>query len=160
MNQAETTNAYQAVHDHATVLWLYKPRTFFQLPGDLSKAWARLPDPDWGAGYIYRDEDLIPQFRKFQIPAGRLPPYSGVAYRWLKEPQNWEWIGWRVWDCYFQPGQVFYQTFEKGIMLGPFLHHQANPARQVFILLDGKPWASEESDVRSECESPPYSVRP
>lgn len=155
LGEADSSYAYQGVHDHATVLWLNQQKAFFQLPNSPLRKWVRLPDSDWADGRVYRDQDLIPQFRRFHLPEGRLPPYGGIAHRWLSDPENWEWIGWRNWDCYFQPNDTFAQTFQNGMMLGPFSLSPKNKATQVFVLFNDGTWLAEQSAAESRCGTPP-----
>jgi hypothetical protein len=153
--QSETSHAYQAAYEHAMVLWIDGQKAFYQLPSDPAKKWVKYPDPDWQSDpEWYRDVDLR---RRFRPPPGLGPPYAGVASRWVRDPDNWTWIGWRQWHCSFDPNQVFLQRFEHGTMLVPFRLHPLNKAAQVFVLLDDGSWSSESATVDAPpCSEPPW----
>jgi hypothetical protein len=151
---SETGYAYQATHEHAVVIWSDEQKAFYQLPVDPARKWGKYPDPDYQRSpEWYRDEALR---RRFKPPTNLGPPYAGVANHWVHDPKNWTWIGWREWHCYFTPGVVFVQSFEHGVVMGPFRLHPDNSAAQVFVLHESGSWESSTFNG----DSPPCGVPP
>lgn len=154
-----SNGAYQATHEHATVLWIARTLTFYLLPTDPSKKWVRQPDADWQAAPEWYNDDALRL--RFKTPAGLGPPFAGVANRWSHDPENWKWIGWRQWHCGFDPDQIVLQRFEHGIMIGPFRLHPLNKSAQLFILLDDGSWFPElASGDAPACVAPAQGVVP
>lgn len=152
VGDAVAGDTYEAAHEHAMVLWVRPEHVFYQFPLNSDK-WVEYTETFIGAGKIYQDKDLK---RLFKTPAGLLPPYGGVAYQWLHQPEKWKWIGGRLWDCWFDENQIFTQRFDHGTMLGPLLLHPVNRATQILILLDNGTRRSREAAASPPaCATPP-----
>lgn len=149
--------AYQAAHEHATVVWIARTLTFYLLPSDPSKKWLRQPDTDWQAAPEWYNDNALRH--RFGTPAELGPPFAGVANRWSHDPDNWKWIGWRQWHCSFDSGQIVVQRFERGMVIGPFRLHPLNKSAQVFILMDDGSWFPElASGDAPACVAPVQAV--
>jgi hypothetical protein len=93
-------DAYQAVYDNANIIWIKPLLSILLLPTDGRKQTTWQVDTDWAKDRkLFDDEWLKTQFDA--IPNGKYPPHGGVAYNWLKNPDQWKWIGWRIWYCRF-----------------------------------------------------------
>ena len=140
---AEDRAIYQAVHQHAIVIWLQPKMRFYRLKTRENK-WDWKPDPDWEKdSKWYRDSDLR---RRFKPPTDFGPPYAGLAARWDANPADWKWIGWRKWHCYFSDDSEHlpaYQEFERGIVIAGLRPALIEPsAPQMFILFNDGRWLS------------------
>jgi hypothetical protein len=128
-------NSYQAKHDRATVIWLKPLLTIYALSAD--GIFLLEQDDDWDGAAKYYDEKLLAE--RFKMPIGKAP-FGGVAKHWESKPDNWSWIGPRQWHCSFSKNEIYYQVFEKGLILGVFRLSPgnfggSNQEGQIFILL-------------------------
>jgi hypothetical protein len=148
-------DAYQARYDNADIIWIKSLLAILVLPKDGSKQTTWQIDTDLSKEQrLFDDEWLRSQFTG--IPEGKYPPHGGVAYYWSRNPDKWNWIGWRIWYCrYFN--QIRYQPFENGVVLGIFHLNPPlvddgqifNPTRddgqkfgQIFVVFNDGSWIS------------------
>jgi hypothetical protein len=76
---------------------------------------------------------------------------TGLASLWLSDPDNWKWIGWRIWHCRFF-NKVNLQEFEKGTAIGPFPVQPNQRFGQVAIIPTSGPWVARMTPVQApEC---------
>ena len=140
VRRMQLAEVYQSSHEHAIIIWTLFNKQFYRLglDGDKVNKWTSRPDPD------FQDSDK-PEWRSdvelrktFKAPAGKDPPFAGVALRWSKDPGGWEWIGWRSWHCYFQQTALLpaYQEFERGLLIGGLGSEEGDS--QVYVLIDDK----------------------
>ena len=153
-----TQQAYEAAHEHATVIWSNSLSRVYRLRGDNSFSSFAQPtfnqDPKWVS-----NEWLTNHFHPTN---GLAPPYSWVAVLWDADEKNWSWIGFRIWHCYFY--SIHYQKFEHGIIIGSFskLPETKNKDyNELFILLDDSRWDSQQSETlpTGKREQPPDEVK-
>jgi hypothetical protein len=145
--RVKSDEIYQAVHEHATVIWLRSQMRIYRL-AIKDETWSSKVDPDWDTDKsAYNDADIKRRFG-FEPPEGLGPPHGGVAVRWFANPQDWKWMGWRKWHCQLlddSEGLPAYQIFEGGIMIGGLLAALSESSvAQVFILLNDSRWSSVE----------------
>jgi len=132
-------DAYQAVYDGANVIWIKSLYTIYVLPHDhIKEKLKREADTDYAKDpNLFEDEWLKTKFG--DVPNDKYPPHGGVAYFWLKDPKNWDWIGWRLWYCRFF-NQIRYQYFDNGIALGIFHENPRTNRGNIFVVLDDNSW--------------------
>ena len=107
-------------------------------------------DPKWSNDEWLREHFHMPK----DLPKNLGPPwFLGVAKLWDRDQEHWSWIGWRNWHC-IHSGDVYYQEFEHGIIMGGF-HLNPNLKKGeegavLFILTDNHNnhrWASRQSPM-------------
>jgi hypothetical protein len=134
----EIDMAYQAAYDRATVIWIRSPVTFYIIRRD-PNTWMQYQE-DTIPDRSYFDENYLrtlPLFRR--VPKDRFPPYTGLAVVWQKDPDHWfGLLGWRRWHR--QIKSVMFQTFEKGVVIGPMLFGADAESGLVYVLYDDKTW--------------------
>jgi len=130
-------DAYQAEYDRAHIVWIKPLLTIYVLPFNQQQrkviqqpdVWTRNPD-------LFDDNKLR---RMFKTPQGKFPPHGGVANMWLKDPDNWKWLGWRSWYCRFFD-EIFYQDFDGGIVFGPFHTLPTQTDSELLAVLNDGSW--------------------
>jgi hypothetical protein len=142
---------YQAAFDQANVLWLSPFITFFVLPNDSTRKGMAQADRIWLPG-TYKESDLR---REFRVPNNRLPPYGGIIDQWRKDFERWKWIGFIEWHCSFGPGEIYYQQFEKGLLVGPFHLDRDTGSGRMFVIRDDGTWSQVASIPAQPCKRPP-----
>jgi hypothetical protein len=148
------SDAYQAVYQHAFVIWIRNLLTIFVLPRDQTQP--NNPVIRHREGYFesdqrfFNDEELKKMFPTC-CPEGKSPPHGGLAALWHSDPEKWQWIGWRGWHCRFI-NKVYLQVFENGTVIGPLRVYPDQPGGQVFIIPNSGRWLSLETPTEaSEC---------
>lgn len=133
-------DAYQAVYEHATVVWIKNLLTIFVLPRDQTdKRTIRYQEGHFTIDKRLFNDDEAREI--FKTPQGKSPPHGGMAALWLSDPEKWKWIGWRNWHCRFF-NKVYIQEFEKGTAIGPLLVHPEQGYGQVFVISNDGSWVS------------------
>jgi hypothetical protein len=133
-------DAYQAVYERAHVIWIKPLLRIFVLPLDSEKKLIRLKETSFATDPDLFDDERARQV--FHTPAGKYPPHGGIAERWRKEPERWQWLGWREWHCRFRK-QIYYQHFEHGTVFGVFRLHPTQDEGQIIVMLDDETWSSK-----------------
>jgi hypothetical protein len=145
-------DAYQAVYEHAHVIWIRNLLTIFMLPTDQTRPnreAIRYQEAHFTTDQRLHNEDELKKL--FPPPEGKFPPHGGLASLWLSDPGNWRWIGWRIWHCRFF-NKVHLQEFEKGTAIGPLLVQPNQRFGQIAIIPTGGPWVSRMTPVQApEC---------
>jgi hypothetical protein len=131
-------DAYQAFYDQAHIVWVKSLYTILILPTVPTRKVIWQEDTNYAKEKNYFDDNwLKTQFPG--VPADRDPPHGGVAYYWLQNPGQWEWIGWRRWYCrYFH--QIRYQQFENGTVFGIYRSDENNDAGHIFVVMSDNSW--------------------
>ena len=90
--------------------------------------------------------------KKFKPPRGRLPLIGGTAWEWANGKGKTYWLnltGWGIWHGQLVASQVFYQKFERGVIIGPLRRNYSltEGDAQVFVLFgadhgDWKPYTA------------------
>jgi hypothetical protein len=65
---------------------------------------------------------------------------------WSKNPERWQWIGWREWSCSFWKDKFYYQLFQKGIIFGVLPTSENLGLSQIFLVADDGEWSSRVSN--------------
>jgi hypothetical protein len=136
-------DAYQAVYEHASVIWIKNLLTIFVLPRDQNQTKPNSSVTRHREGSFVVDERFFndEELKKiFHPPEGKFPPHGGLAALWDSNP-DWQWIGWRGWHCRFF-NQVYLQEFENGTAIGPLRVHPNQQLGQVFIIPNNGRWLS------------------
>jgi hypothetical protein len=148
--------AYEALYEHAYILWIRRPFKWFILGNDGS--WEEREDRE---DKRFDDEKYLETRRSSfgPLPKGLKLPKHGIARYWLEKPEYWrQRIGFREWDCgllQHPVGNTSYQEFDGGYIIGPF--HVANDYSRedgrVYILLkQSMRYASKAVDAKpSHC---------
>jgi pimeloyl-ACP methyl ester carboxylesterase len=130
-------DAYQAQYEQAHIVWIKPLLAIYVLPLNNEQRKAIRQHDLWTPNLdLFDDEKLR---RIFETPSDKIPPHGGVANHRLKNPQDWEWIGWREWYCRFF-NEVFYQEFDGGIMFGAFRAVPSRKEGRVFVVLNNGIW--------------------
>ena len=133
---------YVAGHEHAIVIWTYFNTRFYRLglDGELAGKWTSRPDPEFADSNRPEWRDDAALRRRFRTPTSADPPFAGIALRWSRDPESWQWIGWRRWQWNFEPTDSWpaYQEFERGMIIGG-LSYAAGSDPQVFVLINDGP---------------------
>jgi hypothetical protein len=142
-------DAYQAVYEHANVIWIKSLLTIFVLPRDQTPANSltiRHQEGHFSTDARFFNDDEAKKI--FNPPDGKLPPHGGLASLWQSDPERWKWVGWRIWHCRFS-SKIYVQEFDNGTAIGPLLVSddqrtgQVKDQRgQVFIIPNGARWLS------------------
>jgi hypothetical protein len=137
------SSVYYAVHEQAIVVW-FKTLSRFYVLDQRNPKWTRQNDPTWETDPKWSNDKWLR--KRFHPPENLGPPYSGVAKFWDRDKKNWSWIGWRKWHCFYISGDVYYQEFERGIIMGGFLLNPNQKEEAVeFVLTDDGQWSSRQS---------------
>jgi hypothetical protein len=113
--------------------------TIYVMPVDSDRHAILQPDPNWTTDLDLFDDTKLRA--KFGTPEDKYPPHGGVAVHWLRDADHWKWIGWRVWFCrYFD--EIYYQEFERGIVMGSFHVSPARDEGQAFVIFNDGTWFS------------------
>jgi hypothetical protein len=150
----EDGHVYEAVHEHAMVIYVASLAAFYRLEYKTSK-WTKFPEIYFDVTPQWLTDRLLRQH--FPPPQGLNPPYSGVAKNWQREKKEWSWIGWRIWHLYLHG--VHYQKFEHGIIMGNFLLlPDTNVPGTVFVLFtNDSTWEGLQGTVQN---NPTFSNPP
>jgi hypothetical protein len=133
----QSDDSYEAVYDHAHVLWIKPLLTIFVLPKVPAHKVVRYQETSWAT-----DSDLFDEEKAriiFQTPADKHPPHGGIANLWRADPERWKWLGWLNWHCRFT-GKIYYQQFDGGTVIGVFRLHPAQDDGAIFAVLDDGTW--------------------
>jgi hypothetical protein len=147
-------DAYQAVYEHANVIWIKNLLTIFVLPRDQTQSNSSVIRHQEGHfstdARFFKDEEAR---KLFNTPEGKLPPHGGLASLWESDPERWKWVGWRVWHCRFS-NKIYVQEFENGTAIGPLLVRPDQRLGQVFFIPNGGRWISRMTPSEaSACEA-------
>jgi hypothetical protein len=149
-------DAYQAEYDRAHIVWIKPLLTIYVLPFNQEQRKAiRQPDV-WTRNPDLFDDNKLRRNPLFKPPRDKYPPHGGIANLWQKDPENWKWLGWRLWYCRFFD-EIFYQEFDSGIIFGPFRSTRTRTDRQFFVALNNGSWHQRKasSDRAPECRQIP-----
>lgn len=139
---------YQAKYERAGVVWLKRTLTFYILPINTTK-WIEQPEPNTPKDQRYQDEEFLKSLFP-DVPAGKKPPYAGIAKFWRGDPKKWMTrLGWREWDCAIKA--VHYQEFENGFVFGPVLNTPWVPEGVIWVLYNNGSRETLMSAVPPEC---------
>jgi hypothetical protein len=151
------TQAYEASHEHAIILWLNGLSKYYVLQRD-DYSWRDWPEPDWG-NVIKRDSEWRDDKwlrHRFPPPKDFNPPYGGVAVLWARDEKYWKRIvGYRDWHCSLD--SIYYQEFDHGKIIGSFPKHSSDKTDSVlFILTKDHRWDLQEYGTLkpSSCKQP------
>jgi hypothetical protein len=146
-------DAYQAVYEHANVIWVKNLLTIFVLPRDQTPANSsaiRHQEGHFSTDARFFNDDAARKV--FDTPEGKYPPHGGLASLWESDPERWKWVGWRVWHCRFS-NKIYVQEFEHGTAIGPLLVSKDQRIGQVFVIPNGGRWLSRMTPSEaSTCE--------
>lgn len=140
LSSAELSDdTYQAVYEHAHIIWVKPLLTIFVLPRNPERKVVRQQDSHWTTDQDLFNDDKLKVM--FGAPKDKLPPHGGVAYHWRSDPDSWKWIGWREWYCRFF-NEIYYQEFENGIVFGIFHISPTRDEGQIFVIFNDGSWFS------------------
>jgi len=139
-----TTDAYIAAHEHATVIFLPPLLEMFVLPNNGERKAKRHPIASYQDDRKWFDEEYLR--RMFDPPQDENPPEYRVAELWSKNPDQWKWIGWREWSCFWAlKDKFYYQEFENGIIFEVFPTGGIASESQIFTVANNGEWSSRLS---------------
>jgi hypothetical protein len=148
---AKSQATYQAVYEHAVVLWVKPLLRQIILPMDQSKKVIQQPDPDVNVDRKFFDPDYLR--KTFKPPKGMNPPTGGLARNRQLEPQQWQWLGWMLWECGSLTNTFYYQEFDGGLIAGIFKLAPAQSEGRLFVVLNSGVWSERGSNADApECK--------
>lgn len=149
-NGMRRMDGYQAAHENATVIWINN--RLYKLPLATDRRVEVVNDAHFNNDPRMAYDDHVSTI--IEMPHGKKPPHYGVAVHWQNDPENWKWIGGRIFDCGFKPSAFHVQDFEKGMVVGVFKKSIINNTQgQIFIIFNNGEWRPEATIVAPpECK--------
>jgi hypothetical protein len=114
----------ESLHENGAVFWFFDTGTAYYAPTEDMRNRGQ-------SGLIVSDNNAENEstdlhearYRANQFPdcykRGLKGPSGGVAKRWLTDPAKYRWIGCERFSNGFNPGEISYQRFDHGIIIGP-----------------------------------------
>jgi hypothetical protein len=143
------SNAYQAWHERALVIWIQHPKPLFCVVSvdSAHKSFCEdEKDTNYPLIYFSNSQEFLARFK--DLPADKMPPFAGVAHRWLQDPAKWSWIGYVDQECSFV-GASYYWKLSTGRIVGVFRRKRNQASGQILAIAE-----NGEASARSTIDAP------
>jgi|ERR1700730_11012495 len=142
MEDFKADGAYEARHEHATVLWVKSFGGWIIWPTEPDKEWINYPELGWNEE-IDSDADSEKVTGR-KAPHGLYQPRGGLALLFSQDIKAWiTKVGWRKSQClYDDVKSIHWQLFDNGWIIGPFRQWSKSPDGTIIVL-----WKNRKRDL-------------